>query len=239
MQLIYNDIAENLLEIENRIQQACKRAGRDRSDVTLMAVSKTQPLERILLAYSSGLRLFGENRVQEMQQKTKVFELKNVECHIIGTLQKNKVKYLPKVTSFIQSVDSMALAKEINKQYAKHDKIANILIQVNIGNESSKSGVKAEDVFEFAQDVCANFEHVRLRGIMCIPPPIAEDGSALRENFAKMRGIYKKLQIEKVYGENIDVLSMGMSDDFEIAIEEGSTLVRVGSAIFGARDYNV
>ncbi len=237
MTFIINDVRNNCASIHRKMEIACEKAGRNMSEVQLMAVSKTQEVGRIKLAFEAGLRLFGENRVQEIRDKGPFFNLYKSNCHMIGKLQKNKVKYLPPFTNFIQSVDSVSLAKEIEKQYAKHDKTVDILIQVNIGDECTKSGVKPSEVFDVADEICGTFEHVRLKGLMCIPPPIVGDGEELRRNFATMRACYEKLQNKSPNGADISVLSMGMSDDFETAIEEGSTLVRVGSALFGVRKY--
>ncbi len=227
-------VKNNILEVAAKIKKACEKAGRSADEVTLMAVSKTQPTEKLQHALDVGLTLFGENRVQELREKADFFRSAGAECHIIGTLQKNKVKYLPQITSFIQSVDSLPLAQEIEKQYAKNNMTASVLLQVNVANEDTKSGVLPQCVPELAKKI-SELKHVKLCGLMCIPPPITGDGTQIRTYFAKMRELFFSLKSQDLPGACISVLSMGMSDDFEIAIEEGSTLVRVGSALFGHR----
>ncbi len=238
MQYVDFDTKLNLIETQQKIKLACDRAGRGLDEVELMAVSKSQDIKKAFELLQYGVKLFGENRVQELKDKHPVFHLNNAQCHFIGKLQKNKVKYLPALTNFIQSVDSIALAKEIDKQYAKHNKIANILIQVNVGNERTKSGVGTKEVLGLAAEICQTFENVRLKGLMCIPPPLRGDGTQLRRDFSTMRSIFEELQNKSMNGAEISVLSMGMSADFDIAIEEGATLIRVGSALFGKRNYN-
>ncbi|MBO4831349.1 MAG: YggS family pyridoxal phosphate-dependent enzyme [Oscillospiraceae bacterium] len=235
MDTIYNYIAENLKTVRGRIETACAAAGRDPSEVLLMAVSKTQPEEKLAAAVAEGQTLFGENRVQELMQKNSFFRKHGADCHIIGTLQTNKVKYLPDMTGFIQSVDSLKLAREISKQYSKAGRTADILIELNIGDEDSKSGADPDQAEELACAV-SELDSVRLRGFMCIPP-ICE-GDLVRRYFSKMYRIYSDIASKKIPGADISVLSMGMSDDFEYAVLEGSTLVRVGRGIFGERIYN-
>ena len=227
-------ISENLKTVRGRIEEACASAGRDPGDVSLMAVSKTQPTEKLAAAVSAGQKLFGENRVQELVQKSDFFRAHDAECHIIGTLQTNKVKYLPELTGFIQSVDSLKLAKEISKHYSRFGRTADVLIELNIGGEDSKSGADPAMAEELAFAV-SELDSVRLRGFMCIPP-ICE-GEDVRRYFAAMYRIFADMAGKRIPGTDISVLSMGMSDDYEYAVMEGSTLVRVGRGIFGERIY--
>ena len=234
MDTIYNNVADNLKAVRGRIEAACQKAGRDTSEVQLMAVSKTQPIEKLEAAVAAGQTLFGENRVQELMQKSDFFRAHGADCHIIGTLQTNKVKYLPELTGFIQSVDSLKLAKEISKHYSRFGRTADVLIELNIGDEDSKSGADPAQAEELAFAV-AELDSVRLRGFMCIPP-ICE-GDEVRRYFAAMYRIYSDMAAKGIPGADISVLSMGMSDDYEYAVMEGSTLVRVGRGIFGERVY--
>jgi len=230
----YGYVADNIKAVRERIAEACALAGRSCDEVSLMAVSKTQPAETLAAAAAAGVTLFGENRVQELVQKSEFFAGNDVACHIIGTLQTNKVKYLPALTDTIQSVDSLKLAQEISRQYTKAGRTANVLIELNIGAEESKSGASPE----LAEELCfavAELEGVRLKGLMCIPP-ICE-GDKVRHYFAAMYRIYSDMVSKKIPGADISVLSMGMSGDYPYAILEGSTLVRVGRGIFGERIY--
>jgi len=234
MDTIYNNVADNLKTVRGKIEAACAAAGRAPGDVALMAVSKTQPVEKLAAAVAAGQTLFGENRVQELMQKSDFFRAHGADCHIIGTLQTNKVKYLPELTGFIQSVDSLRLAKEISKHYSRFGRTADVLIELNIGGEDSKSGADPEMAEELAFAV-SELDAVRLRGFMCIPP-ICE-GEEVRRYFAAMYRIFADMAGKKIPGADISVLSMGMSDDYEYAVMEGSTLVRVGRGIFGERVY--
>ena len=245
---------ENIADIEERIQAACKRAGRDRAEVTLIAVSKTKPNSMIMDAYDLGMRHFGENKVQELSQKYEElngsFE-EEVYWHQIGHLQRNKVKYIVGKTVLIHSVDSLRLANQIEEEAAKIDIICDILIEVNIAKEDTKFGVAEEDVFPLLLEI-AKLEHVRVRGLMTIAPYV-ENQEENRTYFRKLdqliidinsKNIDNMINREKIsLGENtffgnnspLDILSMGMTGDFEVAIEEGATLIRVGTGIFGER----
>ncbi len=229
----YNYIKNNIDEIENNIVKACKKHGRNREDVKLMAVSKMQSIEKLQIAKNCGLNLFGENKVQEFQSKADFFKNNNAECHLIGSLQTNKVKFLPVLTDFIQSVDSEKLLLEIQKHYEKTNKIANILLQINIANEDTKGGIPSKNTIKtalFAQEL----KNIKLRGLMCIPQAVTYCGEdKLHFYFEQMQNLFTSLKNEGFC--HLDTLSMGMSDDYEIAIEHGSTLIRVGSAIFGER----
>ncbi len=236
MENTYSYIAENIKRINSEIEETCVRFGRDPREVTLMGVSKTQPVEKIEAAYEAGIRLFGENRVQELVRKGDFFKEKRVPCHIIGGLQTNKVKYLPELTDTIHSVDSLKLGKEIDKQYSKHSMTANVLIEVNIGNEESKSGVRIEEAEDLIVRL-SQLEGLRVKGLMCVPP-ICE-GEEVRKYFEQMHRLFIDISSKNIYNVNMCILSMGMSDDFRWAIAEGSTIVRVGTRIFGPRNYNI
>ena len=173
MENIYN-ISDNVKAVNEQIHNACAMYNRDINSVTLMAVSKTQSIDKLQQAFNSGITLFGENRVQELVEKSEFFSINNVPCHIIGQLQTNKVKYLPKLTNTIQSVDSIKLAQEINKQYSKHNIVANVLLEVNIGQEESKAGFDKLQVLEAVYEI-SQFDNVKINGLMCIPPVCAND----------------------------------------------------------------
>ncbi len=237
MENISTYISENILHVRQKIVSACEKCGRDANDITLMAVSKTQPIKKLQAAINSNLTLFGENRVQEFRDKAEFFAQNKAQCHIIGTLQKNKVKYLPPLTNFIQSADSPELCKEIEKQYAKVGKTVCVLLQVNIANEATKSGIQKQNILQLANDICKNMPHINLKGLMCIPPPLQNGKNELINNFSQMKYLFDDLKSRNIENSDISVLSMGMSDDYDIAIMHGSTLVRVGSAIFGQRYY--
>ena len=232
-------VKDNLTEILNKIAEAEKRSGRKEGSVKLMAVSKFHPVEEIFQAVECGQLLFGENRVQEATEKFPIiFEQNNkVNLHMIGQLQSNKVKNAVKIASCIQSVDRFDLIKEIEKQCAKIDKKIDILFEVHTGEES-KSGFTSVDDIKVCLDALSNneFPHVNPIGFMTMAP-FTDDKGLVRKSFVTLRELANKLK--KEYSNfTMNELSMGMSGDFEIAIEEGSTLVRVGTAIFGARDYS-
>lgn len=230
------NISENVKRIRFEIEEACVKAGRNPDDVLLMGVSKTKTAQDVEAAIKAGITLFGENRVQELVQKSEMFQKYNVPCHIIGNLQTNKVKYLPPLTDCIQSVDSIKLAKEIDKQYLKAGKLCEVLVEVNIGDEESKGGIQLSNAYEFIHEI-SELKGLKVKGLMCVPP-ICED-DRVRGYFAQMYQLFVDIQSKKVDNVNMDILSMGMSDDFKYAIMEGSNLVRVGSSIFGKRNYNI
>ena len=229
-------IRENLIEVENRIQAACERAGRSRDEVTLIAVSKTKPVSDIREAMSYGITVFGENKVQEIRDKTE--EIKEpLDWHMIGHLQTNKVKYLPGKVCMIHSVDKISLAEEIEKQSAKHDIVMDVLCEVNMAGEDSKFGLAPTDAPSFVREI-AGFPHIRVRGLMTIAP-FTEDPESNRIYFHGLKEMLERLKAEKIEGAQLDTLSMGMTGDYEVAIEEGATFVRVGTGIFGERNYNI
>lgn len=229
-------LKDQLQEVEKRIQAACDRAGRKREEVTLIAVSKTKPVETLQEAYDLGVRIFGENKVQELTAKYEALP-KDIHWHMIGHLQTNKVKYIIDKAELIHSVDSLKLAETIEKEAAKHDLIADILVEVNVAEEESKFGMKMEEVIPFVEKVSA-FPHVRVRGLMTIAP-FVEDPEENRSFFADLHKLYIDIKKKNHDNDTVSVLSMGMTNDYEVAIEEGATMVRVGTGIFGARNYVV
>ena len=229
-------LKDQLQEVEKRIQAACDRAGRKREEVTLIAVSKTKPVETLQEAYDLGVRIFGENKVQELTAKYEALP-KDIHWHMIGHLQTNKVKYIIDKAELIHSVDSLKLAETIEKEAAKHDLIDDILVEVNVAEEESKFGMKMEEVIPFVEKVSA-FPHVRVRGLMTIAP-FVEDPEENRSIFADLHKLYIDIKKKNHDNDTVSVLSMGMTNDYEVAIEEGATMVRVGTGIFGARNYVV
>ena len=229
-------LKDQLQEVEKRIQAACDRAGRKREEVTLIAVSKTKPVETLQKACDLGVRIFGENKVQELTVKYEALP-KDIHWHMIGHLQTNKVKYIIDKAELIHSVDSLKLAETIEKEAAKHDLIADILVEVNVAEEESKFGMKMEEVIPFVEKVSA-FPHVRVRGLMTIAP-FVEDPEENRSIFADLHKLYIDIKKKNHDNDTVSVLSMGMTNDYEVAIEEGATMVRVGTGIFGARNYVV
>ena len=228
------NVTENLKEVEKRICAACDRAGRDRSEVTLIAVSKTKPIEMIEEAVNAGITIFGENKVQELVQKHDEMQ-DGLEWHMIGHLQTNKVKMLPGRTKMIHSVDSIHLAEEIDKQYKKAGEIAHVLIEVNMAGEESKFGLAPQDVESFLDEI-TKFANIFVHGLMTIAP-FVEDANENRKIFTDLKKLL--IDMRRKNNDNIDMreLSMGMTGDYEVAIEEGATFVRVGTGIFGARNY--
>ena len=229
-------LRENLQEVEERIQEACRRAGRDRSEVTLVAVSKTKPVSMLKEAYDLGVRVFGENKVQEIREKYEALP-KDIEWHMIGHLQTNKVKYIADKVSLIHSVDSLRLAETIEKEAVKHNRIVDILLEVNVAEEESKFGIKTSEVLALAENV-VQLPHIRLRGLMTIAP-FVENPEKNRAIFANLHELYVDIMDKNIDNDTVSILSMGMTNDYEVAIEEGATMVRVGTGIFGARDYSV
>jgi PLP dependent protein len=228
-------ILNNILAIKNNIEKAKQLSGRQNEEIMLVAVSKTQAVDKVIEARNSGLSVFGENKVQELVDKYP--QIKDVEWHLIGHLQKNKVKYIIDKVHMIHSLDSISLAEEINKRAEKTGRVIPVLIQINIGKEESKSGIFEEDVNQFIQEM-VGFKNILINGIMTIPP-ISEDKELTRIYFRKMKTIFDTLKEYQQDNMDIKYLSMGMTDDYELAIEEGSNIVRVGTGIFGERNYSV
>ena len=226
----YNQVKEN-------VKQACKRAGRDPREVTIIAVSKTKPLEMIEELRREKVKDFGENKVQELKEKYEKISWP-VRWHLIGHLQTNKVKYIVDKAALIHSVDSVHLAKQINKEAAKHQmKEVPILIQVNFAHEDTKFGFSPEEATEAIREIAA-LEHVKVKGLMQIAP-FVENPEENREYFRAMKQL--SVDIENKNFDNVDmsILSMGMTNDYEVAIEEGATMIRVGTGIFGERNYSI
>jgi pyridoxal phosphate enzyme (YggS family) len=228
-------IAQNLALVRERIAAAARRAGRQPEDIALMAVSKTFPAERIREAYDSGLRLFGENRVQEFAGKTDVLrDLRSAEWHLIGHLQTNKAAKAVELFAAVDSVDSLRLAEKLNASAQQLKKKLKVLIEINVGGEAAKRGVAPESrELEELLSAAPELEHLEFRGLMTIPP-FTDDPQEARPYFRKLRDLRNQIA-RRLSGFNMRELSMGMSHDFEVAIEEGSTCVRVGTAIFGER----
>ncbi len=229
-------ICENLKEVEEKIEAACKRAGRDRSEITLIAVSKTKPVEMLEEVYQTGIREFGENKVQEMMDKYEVLP-KDIHWHMIGHLQRNKVKYLMGKAALIHSVDSLRLAEEISTQSVKHEVTTDILIEVNIAGEETKFGTDREEAIALVE-AAAKLPNIHICGLMTIAP-FVENPEDNRKYFQQIRQLSVDIKEKNIDNVDMQILSMGMTGDYEVAIEEGATMVRVGTGIFGARDYSV
>ncbi len=226
---------ENYKRVTCEIEEAAIRAGRSPEEIRLMAVTKTVDPLRINRMISLGADLIGENKVQELLSKLEFLDKENAEMHIIGHLQSNKVRKIISTVSMIQSVDSVSLAKEISRQAVMNELTMDCLLEVNIGGEDSKSGISPDDLFELSSEI-TELPGIRLRGLMCIPPVCDSEG-AVRKYFEQTRRLFEDMRSKLYNKEEITVLSMGMSSDFVPAVLEGSTLVRVGSALFGERQY--
>lgn len=228
-------IRENIDDIVKRIEDTCKKVGRNPNDITVIAVSKTVESERAREAVEAGINNLGENRVQELVKKYDELKDLDIKWHMIGHLQKNKVKYIIDKTVLIHSVESLSLAEEINKRAEKNNLIANVLVELNIGEEDSKFGIKEESVYDFILSL-EKFENLRVVGLMTVAP-FCENPEDVRWVFKKMKNIYDEISTMNLRNTEMKYLSMGMTNDFEIAIEEGSNIIRIGTAIFGARKY--
>jgi hypothetical protein len=229
-------IAENIVRVQQRIATAARRARRSPAEITLMAVSKTFPPASIQEAYAAGLRVFGENRVQEFAGKLAALTpLTGAEFHLIGHLQTNKAAKAAEIFHAVDSVDSLRLAEKLNTTAGKLGKKLDVLIEINIGGEPVKSGVLPDSpALDEVLLAAPRLEHLRMRGLMTIPP-FTEDAQAARPYFRALRSLRDTIAARHLPSVSMSVLSMGMSHDFEVAIEEGSTCVRVGTAIFGVR----
>lgn len=225
-------LRDHLKQVESRISEAAVRSGRAPEDIQLVAVTKTQSIETLEMAYAAGVRTVGENRVQELLGKWPSFE-ERFEWHIIGHLQTNKVKYIIDKVSLIHSVDSLKLAQEISRQATKLGKIMPVLIQVNPAEEETKFGLSTDEVETLVREA-ALLPGIKIQGLMTVAP-FVEDEGLLRQVFSEMRRIFDHLKAVSVPGVEMKQLSMGMTHDFEIAIEEGATMVRIGSGLFGER----
>jgi PLP dependent protein len=229
-------IASNVASIQERMAAAARRAGRSADAISLMAVSKTFPAEAILAVYAAGQRLFGENRVQEFADKFPgLAALADAEFHMIGHLQSNKTAKAAEIFHAVDSIDSAKLAQRLNDAAQKLGKTLDVLIEINIGGEEAKNGLQPDSPeTEAILTTASVWEHLRIRGLMTVPP-YTEDPEAARPYFRKLRQVRDRLASRNLPSIALDTLSMGMSHDFEVAIEEGSTCVRIGTAIFGER----
>ncbi len=230
------DVKQRLEELEQRIELACQKANRSRSEISLVAVTKTVSVELMKQSVDLGVRYLGENKPQEIVAKYPDFIEAEIEWHQIGHLQTNKVKKIIDKVVLIQSLDRQSLADEIEKRAKQINKQIRVLIQINIGAEVQKSGVAVSEVRPFVQYIADNCPHIKVEGLMCIAPNIKEQ-SILREYFRKMKEIFEDLSNYPSDNIRMKILSMGMSSDFEIAIAEGATMLRIGSAIYGERLY--
>ena len=229
-------IKDNLQSVQNNITSAVERSGRNPKDVTLIAVSKTKPVSMIQEVYDLGVRDFGENKVQELVEKYDKLP-GDIRWHLIGHLQTNKVKYIIDKAYLIHSVDSIKLAREISKEAVKHDLTANILIEVNVAGEESKFGVSPDKLIETVKEIAA-LPSIYIKGLMTVAPYVV-DSEQNREIFAQMMKFTVDIMQKNIDNVSMDCLSMGMSGDYMVAIEEGATYVRVGTSIFGERNYNI
>lgn len=229
-------LKDNLALVEENIKKACEKSGRKREEVTLIAVSKTKPVEMLSEIYAEGIRDFGENKVQELCDKIEKMP-EDIKWHMIGHLQRNKVKYLVgNHIELIHSVDSYRLAEEINIQAKKKNLIIPILVEVNIAEEESKFGISAEDAMQLVEEI-SELENVRIKGLMTIAPYVV-DPEENRLYFRKIKQLSVDITNKNIHNVSMEILSMGMTGDYMVAIEEGATMVRVGTGIFGERNYN-
>ena len=227
-------IRDNLHAVEENINAACERSSRKRSDVKLIAISKTKPVTMLREAYELGCRDFGENKVQELIGKYDQMP-DDVRWHLIGHLQRNKVKYIVDKVYMIHSVDSLRLAEEISKEAAKKNVTVSVLVEVNVSNEASKFGTSADDAVSLVEQI-AKLPNILVKGLMTIAPYV-EDSQKNRLYFAKLKQIYVDIIHKNIDNVCMEELSMGMTGDYEVAIEEGATYIRVGTGIFGERQY--
>ena len=230
MESNYSYVDENLKLIRENVGEAAEKCGRKAEDIRIMAVTKTVAPEIVNHAIELGLDLLGENRVQEYLSKAEAYS--PAEIHFIGGLQTNKVKYIIESVSMIQSVDSLKLGTEIDRLAAKHGRVMDILCEVNIGGEESKGGVAPDKLRELIAQL-AQLKNIRIKGLMTIPPPSQSDVF-----LGRMQELYNDLRANKIEGADMQVLSMGMTHDYAEAVKYGSTLVRIGTGLFGARDYS-
>lgn len=225
-------ISENLKLIKANVKKACERSGRCPDDITLIAVTKTKPIEMLQAAYDAGSRDFGENRVQEILAKEPLLS-GDIRWHMIGHLQKNKVRQVIDKVGMIHSVDTVELAEQIEKEAAKRNLKIDILLEVNVAKEDSKTGFYAEETLDAVTEI-AGYSHVCIRGLMTIAP-FVENSEENRDIFKKLYQLCVDIKSKNIDNVSMDVLSMGMTGDYEIAVEEGATMIRVGTGIFGTR----
>ena len=225
------EIIKNNLEIINeKIKKAALKANRNPQEIKLVAVTKTATIEQIKEAISEGVKIIGENKVQEAKEKYQILSA-DIEWHLVGHLQTNKVKYAIEIFDFIHSVDSIKLAKEIDRRSLQFGMITNVLVEVNVSGEETKYGIKPEEVEPFLKEI-SEFSRTRVRGLMTIAP-IAEDKEEVRPYFRKLRELFEKIKSKNIKNVKMNYLSMGMTEDFEVAVEEGANMVRIGRGIFG------
>lgn len=229
-------LRDNLKKVEENIQAACDRSGRNRDEITLIAVSKTKPVEMLQEIYNENIRDFGENKVQELCDKIEKMP-SDIKWHMIGHLQRNKVKYIVGKVALIHSVDSYRLAEEISIQAKKHNTIVPILVEVNIAHEESKFGISEEDAILLVKEI-SELENIRIMGLMTIAPYV-ENPEDNRMYFRKIKELSVDINSKNIDNVSMEIISMGMTGDYEVAIEEGATMIRVGTGIFGARNYNI
>ena len=229
-------VCENYLAVEEKVKEACRRAGRSRDEVTLIAVSKTKPMSMIEELLPLGVVDFGENKVQELTAKEEALP-SHIRWHMIGHLQRNKVKYIVDKAFLIHSVDSLRLAEAISQEAGKKNVTANILIEVNVAGEDSKFGVRPEETAALAESI-SKLPNISVKGLMTIAP-FVENAEENREVFRNLRKLSVDIEEKKFNNVTMAVLSMGMTGDYEVAIEEGATHVRVGTGIFGERNYTI
>ncbi len=229
-------LSDNLHEVQENIRKACERSGRNPEEVTLIAVSKTKPVSDIEQIYAAGIREFGENKVQEMNDKQKVLP-GDINWHMIGHLQRNKVKYIVDNVAMIHSVDSVRLAEEISKEAVKKNVAVDILVEVNVAKEESKFGLYTEDVSQFVEQI-SKLPGINIKGLMT-SAPFVDNPEDNRQYFKKLKDLSVDINAKNIDNVHMDFLSMGMTNDYVVAVEEGATHVRVGTAIFGHRDYNI
>lgn len=225
-------VRENLAQVRKHMEEACRRAGRQTDEVTLIAVSKTKPVSMLMEAYEAGARDFGENKVQEILEKRPEIPA-DARFHMIGHLQRNKVRQVIDQVTLIHSVDSLRLAEQIEHEAAKKELHVNILLEVNVAREESKFGFFLEEV-EAALREISKYPHITVKGLMTIAPYV-EDPEENRDIFKKLHQVFIDMKSKNIDNSNMSVLSMGMTGDYQVAIEEGSTMIRVGTGIFGAR----
>ena len=229
-------LRENLHDIQKRVRLACQRSGRNPDEVTLIAVSKTKPVSMIQEIISEQVFDFGENKPQELRDKYELLP-KDLRWHMIGHLQRNKVKYIIDKACLIHSVDSVRLAETINQEAEKHGIVMPVLVEVNIAKAPSKFGLMPEETLDFIREV-SHFTHIKVNGLMTIAP-FVENPEDNRFYFQNLKKLYVDIKEKNIDNVNMCILSMGMTGDFEVAIEEGATMVRVGTGIFGERNYQI
>ena len=228
-------IAEQLQTVRNEITEACKRSGRNPEEVTLIAVSKTKPVSMIEEAIQAGQTVFGENKVQELCSKYEVLP-KNLTWHLIGHLQRNKVKYIADKAASIHSVDSLRLAETIDQEGKKHNRVIPVLIEVNVAEEDTKFGVTVEETLPLIEEI-SKLSNIQVKGLMTIAPYV-DNPEENRPVFRRLKKLSVDIDSKNMNNVYMDILSMGMTNDYQVAVEEGATMVRVGTGIFGERNYS-